>query len=825
MNQGLTAVINLELDKAKKDVASLQEDIKKLEQQILETRKAKLISADDTKAVATYNKELQGLSIQLKEKRLALRDATTRVKEQTSANREATKAQQQFTQSVSTSASGLQEINSVLAKYPSSVNATSSSLEALKNRLVELRRLRFSDALNPADQKVLARNIFETTNEIRDQKTALGLLAREAKATEQATKRLGQAQQQFRNQAGASNAVALEFNRIIQDAPFGIIGVGNNLQQLAGNFSALRASAGGTGPAIAAAFSSILSPVNLALLGISALTSLWTAYQLGAFDSKEETKKLVNETDRYNEALNNLLKRLNAVNSARLEGAKSAQDELAELELLNNVLNDASKSEFERARVFDILLQKYPRIIGNMTAEEALAKGLGGAYKLITQAILERTSATAVEEKLTELLKRRIDLVQKESSETSKQNDLLAKRDEIFKDIVKTIESAGQDTPFPLPDINNLDKTGKTLREIFGPSKVPLQLKEFGKQLIQVNEDFTKLGNTIALQTTNELENNENQIQSLKNEYQGLNQTLISLLDPIDESSKGTDKLSKSQKTAEENVKLTRKEVSELILSLGLYGQVLDKIREQNFQAFNQIQTPEGGIKGNQGFVQQIQQQISAIEALRDASRDNEAINDYNVQLGNLRNQLKNLTDAGLTENVNSLTKSLGDAFSAMAQQISASLNISNDSLKAFVGTLLSQTPKIISAIARTVAANRAAYAEGTKLTLKQALANGILIGTEGAKALGPIGLALLPVFVGGAMALISGAFRKAGVNAPGGGVSGSAVRSAGANTVGSSIAGMGMAFNPFGDMQLRTVIRGSNIELLLERVVQEKRA
>jgi hypothetical protein len=74
-------------------------------------------------------------------------------------------------------------------------------------------------------------------------------------------------------------------------------------------------------------------------------------------------------------------------------------------------------------------------------------------------------------------------------------------------------------------------------------------------------------------------------------------------------------------------------------------------------------------------------------------------------------------------------------------------------------------------------------------------------------------------------MALISGAFRKAGVNAPGGGVSGSAIRSAGSNTVGSSMAGMGMAFNPFGDMQLRTVIRGSNIELLLERVVQEKRA
>src|SRR5690606_19533302 len=33
-----------------------------------------------------------------------------------------------------------------------------------------------------------------------------------------------------------SNTVAMEFNRIIQDAPFGMMGIGNNVQQLAGNF-------------------------------------------------------------------------------------------------------------------------------------------------------------------------------------------------------------------------------------------------------------------------------------------------------------------------------------------------------------------------------------------------------------------------------------------------------------------------------------------------------------------------------------------------------------------------------------------------------------
>jgi hypothetical protein len=825
MNGALTASVSIELDKAIQDVKRLQNQIRELENQILKTRKAKLDSADDKKAVAQYNKELQDSSIKLKEKRLALRDATEKLKIETAANREATKAQQQFTQAVSTSAQGMEAITSVFQKFILSVADGESKLKALQQRLLDLRRLRFSDILNSADQKVLAKKIFEVTNEIRNEKTALSQLASEAKKAEQATKQLSSAQQQFRNQAGASNAVALEFNRIIQDAPFGIIGIGNNIQQLAGNFSALRASAGGTGAAISGALASILSPANLVLLGISAVTSAFTAYQLGLFDSKEETKEFVSETDRLNEAINNLLKQLSAVNSARLEGAKSAQDELAELELLNNVLNDASKSEFERARVFDILLQKYPRIIGNMTAEQALAKGLGSAYKSITQAILERASATAVEEKLTDVLKRRLDLVQKESSETSKQNDLLQKRDEIFQKIAKSLESTGEGFSFKLPSIDQIDKTGKTLFEIFGPNKIPLEIKELGKELINVNKEFTELGNTIALQTTNEIQNADNQIQQLKSEYQGLSQGLIALLDPLDQTAEKTNKLSKSQKGAEENVKLTRKEVQSLIRDLALYQGLLESIQEENFNAFNQIQTPQGGLQGNQGFVQQIQQQISAIEALRDASRDRKDIDDYNIQLGLLRDRLKTLTNQEEVESTVALTRALGDAFSAMAQQISASLNISNDSLKAFVGTLLTQTPKIIGAIAKTVAANRAASNEKTKLTVKEALANGILVGTEGAKALGPIGLALLPVFVGGAMALISGAFRKAGVNAPSGGATGSAVRSASMNTAGSSVTGMGTAFNPFGDMQLRTVIRGTNIELLLERVNQERRA
>jgi len=811
MNQGLTAVVNIELEKAKKDVQDLQKEIKALEDAIIETRNVKLVSSSDIKSVEAYNKELQALSIQLKEKRLALRDATTKVKEQTSANREASKAQQQFTQSVSTSASGLQEINSVLAKYPSSVNATSSSLEALKNRLVELRRLRFSDALNPADQRVLARSIFETTNEIRDQKTALGLLAREAKASEQATKKLGQAQQQFRNQAGASNAVALEFNRIIQDAPFGIIGVGNNIQQLAGNFSALKTSSGSTGAALKASLQSIITPTNLVLLGISAVTSAFTAYQLGAFDfifANEKSTKSIDELAK----------------STKSATANSAA-ELIKIQALKSVIEDETKSRQERNKAVDNLIEKYPNIFSNNDREKLLNGELIKSYELLTKAIIQRAKANIADQELPDLVKKK---------------ELTDARLAVLREELKVEESLLQTrnklTPisqtFSGSDFEQAQKRIKGLKDEIGTldlsSKgLKINIDGYSESIISYSQEFEDL-----------FKNGKTSADSLKDSIIDLDIQAVEFLNNLkSESKKSFDGLASGLENTLKNELTLVEQKLDKALELGDFenitilkdriGQIksLLSVFSKDIKEFNIDLSSLGGVGGELGAVEKIKAKIDEITKLRDATSDPTRIAAYNEQLKKLKAELSNLTDTKVVDDAKLLTKSLGDAFSAMAQQISASLNISNDSLKAFVGTLLSQTPKIIGAIAATVAANKLAAAENTKLTLKQALANGIFVGTEGAKALGPIGLALLPVFVGGAMALISGAFRKAGVNAPGGGVSGSAVRSAGANTVGSSISGIGSAFNPFGDMQLRTVIRGSNIELLLERVVQEKRA
>jgi phage-related minor tail protein len=129
------------------------------------------------------------------------------------------------------------------------------------------------------------------------------------------------------------------------------------------------------------------------------------------------------------------------------------------------------------------------------------------------------------------------------------------------------------------------------------------------------------------------------------------------------------------------------------------------------------------------------------------------------LQIDLLKNKLAEFNG----EEVKSNLQLIADAFGSMGQQIANSLNISNRSLRGFVTTLVSATPKIVAAIlAKSQATTQGANAENIA-NAKLAAGNSVVVATEGAKALGPVGLALLPVFIAGALALVSSAFGKTG--------------------------------------------------------------
>ena len=96
---------------------------------------------------------------------------------------------------------------------------------------------------------------------------------------------------------GRSTQTLQDMGRIIQDMPYGIMGIGNNIQPLVESFGRLKAETGSAGGAIQALITGIGGPAGLAMIGIPIVTSLAIVFAgplmkalAGAGESVDELK-------------------------------------------------------------------------------------------------------------------------------------------------------------------------------------------------------------------------------------------------------------------------------------------------------------------------------------------------------------------------------------------------------------------------------------------------------------------------------------------------------------------------------------------------------
>lgn len=197
------------------------------------------------------------------------------------------------------------------------------------------------------------------------------------------------------NSTGQANATAMEFNRIIQDAPYGMIGIGNNIQQLTANFGQLKNATGSTGAAFKATISSLLSSGNLLALGVAAITSAWTFYTMW---SQKANKATQDNTDKFDE----LYKSLSQTSQIMVDAAKNTGKEVAELRTLYNLSNDATKSTNDRKDAASKLIQQYPELFGKFSTEQVMLGQAKIAYNQLSTSILATARAQAAYGKIGE---------------------------------------------------------------------------------------------------------------------------------------------------------------------------------------------------------------------------------------------------------------------------------------------------------------------------------------------------------------------------------------------------------------------------------------
>ena len=217
------------------------------------------------------------------------------------------------------------------------------------------------------------------------------------------------------------NSVGIDFARVIQDAPFGIIGVGNNIQQLAQSFSGLGQAGDSTKSKIKLAFGQIFSSGNALILAVSAITTILTLYEKGAFKSADATKSLRDQLEKYRETLNGVTK-------ANLEGQISAQKELSNLKLLQIQAENTSLSQEKRNKAVDELQKQYPEYLKGLTDEQIKTGLVGEAYNKLTNDILALSKAKALS---AELDKQASDLLTLRVQEEQRANEILQLREKL----------------------------------------------------------------------------------------------------------------------------------------------------------------------------------------------------------------------------------------------------------------------------------------------------------------------------------------------------------------------------------------------------------
>lgn len=202
--------------------------------------------------------------------------------------------------------------------------------------------------------------------------------------------------------AVSGGAAMTSFSRVIQDAPFGIMGVSNNITNLTETFGNLKKSTGSTKGALKAMLADLKGFGGITL-AISAVTSLLVVFGDEIFKAAEKTKKLV-------EAQKDLI--------------GSAKSEISTLNALLTIARDDTKSKEERQTAINKINKEYDKYLPNINLENVNSKKLTNSINTLNAALIRQAKIKGLQSRLSELFAEQFDL---ENQSIGEQASLISK--------------------------------------------------------------------------------------------------------------------------------------------------------------------------------------------------------------------------------------------------------------------------------------------------------------------------------------------------------------------------------------------------------------
>jgi hypothetical protein len=319
-----------------------------------------------------------------------------------------------------------------------SITGMSASLETIEKDVAASANT-IDSKLNPA--------LESTQKEALQTGTALDTLAKKVKDS---TAEAAAGTKMFVNNVGKLTAGSKEagfalqsVGRVISDLPFGPGGIANNLEVLPTAFRAVSAAAKESGQSIGSillksltgpgglilAFSAVSAGLSIATFGLSAWTRLFGGNKKAVDDSTEALKK-------YREKLDDI----------DTSERRSAQTEIARLNVLTTIAQDATATYATRKRAVEDLQKAYPSYFGNLTTESALNADLTKNINEVTQALLNRAAAQAAEKKFAEASERVYDLQLKQREALKQSNAAAENLDKTYKRVNSSAALAAKES-------------------------------------------------------------------------------------------------------------------------------------------------------------------------------------------------------------------------------------------------------------------------------------------------------------------------------------------------------------------------------------------
>lgn len=267
---------------------------------------------------------------------------------------------------------------------------------------------------DPSKFTAAAREATQSTNRMRDSlRDAAGAIP----AFNNAAGKVGETlKAKVEPGARSASTALLGLSRVAQDAPFGFVGIVNNITELPGLFQNLSSAAKETGQSVKSLLvSSLLGPAGLGValsLVTSALTfatvgfGAWTRGFGGADEAIDKTKKEIDD----------FIKSVRSMSLIQQDATAGVEGQIAQVTALSQVVSDSNKPYEQRKRALEELKDVNKAYFGDLKLEDAATGALTKTVDEYTKALINNAIQKGFVDEIADVAKA-----------VAKQDDIIAK--------------------------------------------------------------------------------------------------------------------------------------------------------------------------------------------------------------------------------------------------------------------------------------------------------------------------------------------------------------------------------------------------------------